>query len=60
MKRRTRIKNPIFANIIRGRMKQIKFNSELPEMREEQNIRDSMIIRDMQEFRYKSVNFQAY
>jgi hypothetical protein len=60
MKTKSKIKNPIFANIIRGRMKQLKFNSELSEMREEQNIRDSMIIRDMQEFRYKSVNFQAY
>lgn len=60
MKTKSKIKNPIFANIIRGRMKQLRFNEELPEMREEQNIRDSMIIRDLQEFRYKSINFHAY
>jgi hypothetical protein len=60
MKTRKRIQNPVFANIIRGRMKQIKFNEEFSEIREEQNIRDSMIVRDLQEYRYKAVNFHSY
>jgi len=57
---KTKNQNLKISKLIKSEMVRKRFNQELPEIREQQNIRDAMIIRDLQEYRYKAVNFHAY